>query len=390
MVSPLSSSLAACVLSRKEFAMRATERVAFIIAALLSLKTVWHPLRLFGRRQPEQLVIVPTPLLLSWTVSTLEKAGLAPKAADVVARALVAAQRDGRGAHGMARLPAIVRSLQNGEVAGSALPRITRIRPALLQVDAQNGLAMPAISQALPELAIAVRQHGIAALSVVDARGIVGALWVPLERMASEHGIAVVACCNSPAFVCPTGGTARVFGTNPIAFAWPRHGKPPLVADFACSTISRGDMQHLARQRKPLPTGSALDPSGRPTTDASAGLAGTQLAFGGHKGSALALLVELLSASLIGTELGVEGGDSSEAGGMRRGLFFIGLDVDAHHGAARESAERLFAAVFEAGGRLPGDGRYAHRARCSGDDGGIAVDAPLLIECFGTTELTLL
>ena len=345
--------------------MRATEQVALIIAALLSLKTSWHPLRLFGRRQLEQLVIVPTPLLLSWTVSTLEKAGLAPKAADVVARALVAAQRDGRGAHGMARLPAIVRSLQNGEVAGSALPRITRIRPALLQVDAQNGLAMPAVSQALPELAIAVRQHGLAALSVVDARGIVGALWV-----------------------CPTGGTARVFGTNPIAFAWPRHGKPPLVADFACSTISRGDMQQLARQRKPLPTGSALDPSGRPTTDASAGLAGTQLAFGGHKGSALALLVELLSASLIGTDLGVEGGVKSEAGGMRRGLFFIGLDVDAHHGAARESAERLFAAVCEAGGRLPGDGRYANRARCSGDGGGIAVDAPLLIECFGTTELT--
>lgn len=72
--------------------------------------------------------------------------------------------------------------------------------------------------------------------------------------------------------------------------------------------------------------------------------------------------MELLSASLIGTALGVEGGASSEAGGMRRGLLFVAFDPTAHTAASLESAERLFAAVRAAGGRLPADARYAARA----------------------------
>jgi len=128
---------------------------------------------------------------------------------------------------------------------------------------------------------------------------------------------------------------------------------------------------------------------GRPTMDAAAGLGGVQLPFGGHKGSCLALIVELLSASLIGTQLAVDGGGANEAGGMARGLFFVAFDVSAHHPDAKASAERLFAAVRDAGGRLPAEGRYAARDEAQ-RHGGVFVPAALLDECFGTSDLDAL
>eukprot|EP00966_Prymnesium_polylepis_P223013 5158469-Prymnesium_polylepis.1 len=110
-----------------------------------------------------------------------------------------------------------------------------------------------------------------------------------MEELAAEHGLVAFAWCNSPAFVAPTGGASRLFGTNPMAFGWPRADAPPLVIDFACAAIARGEIQQCARRGVPIPPGCAFDAAGLPTTDAAVALAGTQTPFGGHKGSALAL-----------------------------------------------------------------------------------------------------
>ncbi|BCQ60034.1 hypothetical protein PBOI14_17840 [Pseudomonas sp. Boi14] len=91
-----------------------------------------------------------------------------------------------------------------------------------------------------------------------------------------------------------------MFGTNPLAFAWPRPGGQPFVFDFATSAIARGDIELHARQGKPIPEHWAIDADGQPTTDAKAALQGAMQTFGGHKGSALAAMIELLAGALIG------------------------------------------------------------------------------------------
>ena len=321
--------------------------------------------------------------MLERSAAALVAAGLPTASAAAVAASLVAAQRDGKTAHGLGRLPAVLRSVRSGTVVRDARPVLSSVAPAIVRVDAQRGLVQPALALGLPALARAARDQGVACLSVVDCRGIVGSLWYPLERLCEEHGLAALAFCNSPAFVAQAGGSKRVFGTNPVGFGWPRSGSPPLVLDFACSTIARGEMQQLARRGEPLPAGCALDEHGRPTTDAAAGLRGTQLAFGGHKGSALALMVELLSAALLGTELAVQGGAADEAGGMRRGLLIVAFDPTRQHGDALQTAEALFeACAAERGARLPSAARHAARAEAAAR-GGVLVDAALLEECFG-------
>ncbi|MBZ4261333.1 Ldh family oxidoreductase, partial [Mycobacterium tuberculosis] len=87
---------------------------------------------------------------------------------------------------------------------------------------------------------------------------------------------------------------------NPIAFGWPRQDKPPFIVDMATSAAARGEIQLHQRAGKALPEGWGIDSQGRPTTDAAEVLNGAMLTFGGHKGSALAAMVELLAGPLIG------------------------------------------------------------------------------------------
>ena len=85
--------------------------------------------------------------------------------------------------------------------------------------------------------------------------------------------------------VAPAGGTKPLYGTNPMAFAWPRLGRPPMVFDQASSMTARGEIQLHLRDGKPIPEGWAIGPDGAPTTDPQTALEGAQLSFGGHKGA---------------------------------------------------------------------------------------------------------
>ena len=120
------------------------------------------------------------------------------------------------------------------------------------------------------------------------------ALWPETERLA-ERGLVAFAFTAALQYVAPAGGIKPVYGTNPMAFAWPRAGRPPLVFDQASSASARGEIQIHLRDGKPIPEGWAIGPDGEPTTDPATGLAGAQLPFGGYKGAAIALMVELLA-----------------------------------------------------------------------------------------------
>ena len=101
--------------------------------------------------------------------------------------------------------------------------------------------------------------------------------------------------------MAPAGSRQAFFGTNPIAFGWPRgDDRPPLVFDQATAAMARGEVMIAARDGKELPPGVGLGPDGQPSTDPKAVLEGVLLPFGGYKGSAISMMVELLAAGLIG------------------------------------------------------------------------------------------
>jgi delta1-piperideine-2-carboxylate reductase len=164
-----------------------------------------------------------------------------------------------------------------------------------------------------------------------------------------------------------------------MAFAWPRPGRAPLVFDMATAAMARGEIMIAAREGHDLPPGTGVDADGQATTDPNAILAGGMLPMAGYKGSALALMVELLAGALIGENLSVEAGaaDNDDGGPARGGELMIAIDPARFGDAAgwAEHGEVLFENMLaQSGVRLPGDRRYANRARTP-DDGVIVPTA---------------
>lgn len=297
----------------------------------------------------------------------LRHAGFSEPHVLAVAATVLAGERDGCASHGLYRLLGCVRSLKAGKVAAAAEPEVIDQAPAIVRVDAKGGFSQLAFQAGLPALLAKTRDCGIAALAINHCVHF-SALWVEIEAL-TEAGLVALACTPSHAWVAPAGGSQPVFGTNPIAFGWPRTGHNPFVFDFATSVIARGDIELHRRAGKPLPEGWGVDVQGRPSTDAAAVLQGAMLTFGGHKGSALAAMVELLAGPLIGDLTSAEskaydgGGDSSPY----HGELIIALDPRRFLGDAAEQhlarAEAMFASIQGQGARLPSQRRYQARAR---------------------------
>ena len=245
---------------------------------------------------------------------TLERCRTGPDNARCVARALVAAEADGLTGHGLSRLPSYAAQAKVGKVDGFAVPQATRPRAGAALIDAGHGFAYPAIALAetiLPEMA---RTGGIACAGIMRSHHC-GAAGHPVERLAAAGFVAML-FANTPGAIAPWGGAEAVFGTNPIAFACPLPGAAPIVVDLSLSKVARGNILSAKQKGEPIPAGCALDAAGRPTTDPAAALAGTMLPLGDAKGTALALMVELLAAGLPGDDKPLaEGGAGARAYG---------------------------------------------------------------------------
>lgn len=297
----------------------------------------------------------------------LTRQGLAPAHVEAVAATIVAGERDGCTSHGIYRLLVCAHSIGTGHVAVDAVPSITEPAPALLRVDAGGGYAQLAFNMARAPLGDKARRHGIAAAAINNCVHF-SALWHEVEALADD-GFVAIAVTPSHAWVAPAGGTTPLFGTNPIAFGWPRPGQAPFVFDFATSAVARGEIELHRREDRPIPLGWAIDAAGRPTTDAAEALGGAMLAFGGHKGSALALMVELLAGPLIGDLTSAESlaADRGDKASPLGGELLIVIDPAGFMGKAATAhqarAEQLFEAIVAQGARLPSQRRYAARAR---------------------------
>ena len=246
--------------------------------------------------------------------------------AQAVAGTVTDAERDLCHSHGLFRIPGYCKSLRSGKVDGKARPTLQTLAPAVLRVDANGGFAPLAINTSRPRLVELARDQGIAATPIVNMFHF-AALWPETERLADE-GLVAIACCVSNSSVAPAGGTKPLFGTNPLSFAWPRKSAPPLVFDQASAAMARGEIQIAARDGHSVPEGTGIDATGKPTTNPGEILQGAQLAYGGYKGAAIALMVECLAGGLIGDYFSFEAteNDNKDGGPARHGELIIAMD----------------------------------------------------------------
>ena len=303
----------------------------------------------------------------------LQAAGATPAMALATAQALVLAEAQGLGSHGLSRVSQYATHLRNGRVNGAAVPRVIQRKGAALVVDADEGLAFPACALAVQQAMAAAREHGIAVAGVVRSHHC-GVL-VDHLRVAAAAGFVGLGFANSPAAMPAAGGKHAVFGTNPVAAIFPRGAGDPLMIDLSLSEVARGKVMVAAKEGRPIPTGWALDAAGQPTTDAKAALGGSMLTIGAAtspKGAMLALVVELLVTALIGANFGFEASSFFVDEGNRPGIgqAFIVIDPGALAGREHYLArvEALVAEMLlDEGVRLPGARRETLRRRAEAE-----------------------
>ncbi|WP_037312697.1 Ldh family oxidoreductase [Ruegeria halocynthiae] len=301
------------------------------------------------------------------SLEVLTNSGFGANHAAAIADMLTTCQIDDCQSHGLFRLFMCVQTMQAGKIDGHAAPVVTPSDNAIVRVDAQGGMSLLAFQEALPVLIEKTRAHGIAAMAINRCFHF-SALWPEVERL-SAAGLAAMAMVPSHSWVAPAGGTRGSLGTNPLAFSWPRRGKDPFTFDFATSAFARGEIELYHRAGKPLPEGVAIDRDGNPTTDPQAALDGAMLTFGGYKGSALSIMIELLAGPLIDDLTSLESMEfAAGAGGAPyHGEVILAFDPEQFSGGRvvenDARAERLFSDIIDQGARLPSQRRFAARAR---------------------------
>lgn len=300
--------------------------------------------------------------------AALEASTVSAANAASVARALVAAEVDGQKGHGFSRVAAYAAQARAGKVDGAAAPAITRPHAGALMVDAGNGFAFPAIDAAIDGLGETLKNAGIAIAGIRRSHHC-GQLGAHVERLA-ERGFIALMVANAPKAMAPWGGSQPVFGTNPIAFASPRADAAPLVIDLSLSKVARGKVMAASKAGEPIPEGWALDTDGNPTTDPQKALAGTMIPAGDAKGAALALMVEILAATLTGSNHAFEASSFFDAEGAPPGVgqTLIALRTDLSGAGYGARLETLLGVILSQDGtRLPGASRIAARARAAAE-----------------------
>ena len=313
-------------------------------------------------------------------VAALTRSRTSAENAASVAAALVAAEAAGQGGHGLRRVVSYCAQAASGKVDGFAVPDLQRTAPGALNVDAGFGFAYPALDMvtgALPDIA---REQGVALATIVRSHhcGVMGTL---VEQFA-DAGLVALMLANTPAGIAPWGGKTALFGTNPIAFAAPLAGDRPIVIDLSLSKVARGKIMAAKQKGEPIPQGWACDSDGNPTTDAAEALAGTMVPIGDAKGTALALMVELLAAGLAGANFAYQATSFFDADGAPPGTGQFVLAVDPARIGGKSATDRFAALAARIAGdpgtRLPGRRRQALRAQAQKQ--GILVDAALVAE----------
>ena len=258
--------------------------------------------------------------LSDWLGRAFAGCGVEPDAALGAARVLVRTNARGIDTHGVSRALVYVQKLRTGELNPRPQVRYEE-RHGVLHCYADAGLGQSVGMAAVDAAIERANRAGFVPLILHDV-GHLAALGMFALRAAEAGMVAFVTQSTPPVMALP-GSRGAAIGNNPIAFASPVAGAPPLVFDMAASGVARGNVLAAKREGRPIPEGWAIDEDGRPTTDAEAALKGAMLPMAGYKGIGLAMMVECLAGSLSGAKPPATAGAKPGSAPSRVGAFLF-------------------------------------------------------------------
>ena len=327
--------------------------------------------------------------------ATFRAAGSEPGEAAILADHLVEANLVGHDSHGVIRTATYLEWLKAGQVRPNRHARVTRDEGAMISVEGDGGYGQVIAREAIEMANARAAERGAAILAIRDSGhlGRVGA-WAEMTARAGLLSIHFVNTSGFGIHVAPFGGSDRRLSANPIAAGIPVPDRPPIILDIATSIVAAGKIQVARNKGEEMPEGCILDNRGNPTRDPNLFFTdppGAILPFGGHKGSGLSLLCEVLAGSLGG---GLSSHpDNPNAGRLVNSMLSIVLDPAGFSSEAAYGADvtRLIHWVtgsppMEPGGEvlLPGDPE--RRTRVEREARGIPLDPNTLAQLRSAAE----
>ncbi len=286
--------------------------------------------------------------------------GASQSVAHRIAQALVRAQLDGQSGHGLVRVPSYAGQLRSGKVDGTVLPTHQKLRAGFYHICANGGFAYPALDLAQQIIEKSIVDQGIVAVGINQSHhcGVAGHV---VEDLANK-GMMAMLFSNAPKAIAPWGGSQPLFGTNPLAFA-----VGDVVVDMAMSVVARGKLIQASKNNEKIPTHWAIDTDGNPTDDAGKAMAGCMLPFGGAKGYAITVMIEILTAVLCQAHFSFEADSFLNTEGTSPNVAQLIIAIDTTIINGDYFAQRLTQLISEIkhqdGTRIPGENRKIIRER---------------------------
>lgn len=236
---------------------------------------------------------VPIKALRAATRRAISAQGFSDAHAEIIIDVILYAQLRGNNQN-------VIKLLGAGMRADPKAGEIALIKDTKLSalIDGAWNQGMVVVSRAT-ELAIdKANAHGFGIVGTRRSNSPTGAIGY-FARALADAGLIGFVCSGSMELMAMHGSYEPFFGTNPLAIGIPTAAKP-IVFDMATASIAWYGIHLAQAEGKPIPAGVAYDSDGGDTTDPAAALAGAIKAFGGYKGAALALIVEVLTRPLVG------------------------------------------------------------------------------------------
>ena len=283
---------------------------------------------------------VPWDLMNSFITQAFMAYGVPEADAAICADVLLESDRRGIVSHGCNRLkPIYLDRFENGTLLPVTKLDILKETKTTVVLDANDGLGMVASYRAMEMAIEKAKACGMGGAAVKNSThyGIAG-YWA---SMASKAGLISICGTNARPAVAPTGGVDNMLGTNALTISFPTDEEFPFILDCATSTVQRGNIEVWAREGRPTPEGAVIGRNGEYLTDSAQILKdllsgnAALTPFAGYKGYGYSVVVETLSAALVGGPFMRMLSGIDENGGSKPyhlGHFFFLVDPEAFLG----------------------------------------------------------
>ena len=237
--------------------------------------------------------------LTDFATAVYTGAGMPERDARFVADTLVQADAWGHQSHGVLRLGWYLDRIKNGVMKPVTQPEFIVDAGSIAVIDGHDGVGHVVTDLATREAIKRAKAHGLGAVGVRMSNHFGTCMYY--TRMGTQECCAMFLTSNGGPAMAPWGGRKKIIGTNPWSVATPAGRHPPFLMDMANTGVARGKIYLARNKRQAIPEGWAIDKDGAPTTDPQAAIDGIILPMAGHKGYAIAMMVDVLSGVLTGS-----------------------------------------------------------------------------------------